>query len=383
MPVSRGRKPKKNKKPARVQQAQAAEPESLPDWMEESIEHVLDDVDVLLKAQNPRELEQATAALLGAELYRSLQGENYGLDFDLFFEAVILAATNAKPSQELWLLLHGMSAIAPPGFTSFVRAAVSKLRKALRSEPLPDWPQQAAKVKATGEVWELQDVYGTHLGVLAGFTYPGGADPTVYLFEIDTSWIPRLSGGGVYESLEQAAEAWRKRFGEQAGPAVPEPVTDPRRLEGLVNRSLEIMGDESRMTLDNWYRAERRYLALDTALKNQGMRLPPSLDLFGDIDPTVMTTPFRTWHLQTFGNEPDDFVMTELAVEWMEGLIPATWFAVSPDRIGHVRALIGDWVDDAVKPAAQALLPSWVRWLGERASLPAPLVERMVAMTTK
>ncbi|RSN38194.1 hypothetical protein DL990_04140 [Amycolatopsis sp. WAC 01416] len=375
MPVSRGRKPKKNyKKP------QVVEPAALPRWMDESIETVLDEAGGLLKAQNPRELEEATASLLGAELDRALRGENHGLDFDLFFEAVVLAAANAEPRQELWLLLQGMSAISPPGFESFVRASVSRLRKALRSEVLPEWPRLAAKIKATGDVWELQDVYGTRLGVFATFSYPGDATPTVYVFEVDTSWIPRLSGGGVHDSLDQATEAWRNRVG---GAAVPEPITDPGRLEGLASRSLDIMGDESRSVLDNWYRAERRFLALDTAWKNRGMRLPPIRSYYSGVDPTVMTVPFNAWHLETFGNEPDDLVVEELAAEWMEGIVPATWFAVSPDRLGHIRALISDWSDDPVRPAAQALLPTWARWLGERAGLPSTLVEAMVADVTK
>ncbi|MFD5095078.1 hypothetical protein ACFWMR_31060 [Amycolatopsis thailandensis] len=379
MPVSRGRRQKKNKKQAKAQKTSALEPADLPAWMPESIENVLDGATVLLKSESPRELDQATASLLGGELRRALRGENDGLDFDLFFEAVVLAVTNADPRQELWLLLQGMSAISPPGFESFVRAGVSRLRKALRSEILPGWPQLASKNKATGEVWEIQDVYGTRLGVLAAFDYPGGEAPTVYLFEIDTSWIPRLGGGGVYDSLDQAVEAWRQRFGEQATPVA---VTDPRRLEGLVNRSLDILGDESRATLDNWYRAERRYSDLDTALKNRGLRLPPS-SYYIDVDPAMMTGPFNAWHLETFGNEPDELVVEDLAAEWMEGIVPATWFAVSPDRLGHISALIGDWPDDTVRPAAQALLPKWVRWLGERAGLPSPLVEGMVAQATK
>ncbi|WP_410576065.1 hypothetical protein [Amycolatopsis sp. lyj-108] len=227
--------------------------------------------------------------------------------------------SNAEPRQEHWLPLQGMGAIAPPGFESFVRASVSRLRKALRSEILPEWPRLAAKIKASGDVWELHDVYGTRLGVLAAFCYPGDTAPTVYLFEIDTSWIPRLSGGGVYDSVDQAADAWRNRFG---GTAAPEPITDPGRLEGLVNRSLDLLGDESRTALDNWYRAERRYLALDTALKNRGLRLPPSRSYYTGIDPTVMAVPVKAWHLETFGNEPDDLVVEELAAEWMEGASP-------------------------------------------------------------
>lgn len=62
--------------------------------------------------------------------------------------------------------------------------------------------------------------------------------------------------------------------------------------------------------------------------------------------------------------------------------LPATWFAASPDRLDHVSALLRDWPDDTVRPSAQALLPTWVRWLGERAGLPSALVEGMFTQAT-
>ncbi|MDQ2707045.1 MAG: hypothetical protein M3Z25_05175 [Actinomycetota bacterium] len=48
--------------------------------------------------------------------------------------------------------------------------------------------------------------------------------------------------------------------------------------------------------------------------------------------------------------------------------------AASPRRVEFQLELIGDWTpDDPVTVAVKALMPDWVRWLGERAGLPEHL----------
>ena len=61
-----------------------------------------------------------------------------------------------------------------------------------------------------------------------------------------------------------------------------------------------------------------------------------------------------------------------LAGEWMEGALPETWFSASPARIRFQRQVIADWhPNDPVTRGVIALLPEWVRWLGERVGLTA------------
>jgi hypothetical protein len=60
-------------------------------------------------------------------------------------------------------------------------------------------------------------------------------------------------------------------------------------------------------------------------------------------------------------------------------MLPGTEHSVSPSRSESFRGLINDWVDDPVTDAALALLPEWVRWNGEQAGIPAPLIEHAVS----
>jgi hypothetical protein len=131
-----------------------------------------------------------------------------------------------------------------------------------------------------------------------------------------------------------------------------------------------VRGDEPRRVMDNWFRADARISGLDRTLRSQGRPLPAAASLYHDLDVTVLTRPFSDWHVRTLGSPPDPEVVDALAAEWMEGALPETWFSVSPARVRFQRELIGDWIhDDPVTRGVIALLPEWVRWLGERAGL--------------
>ena len=68
----------------------------------------------------------------------------------------------------------------------------------------------------------------------------------------------------------------------------------------------------------------------------------------------------------------------------MSGVIPETWFSVSPARLHHQCELISDWIDDEVTRTAIALLPDWVDWLAERADLAEPFRTQLAdALTTE
>jgi hypothetical protein len=60
-------------------------------------------------------------------------------------------------------------------------------------------------------------------------------------------------------------------------------------------------------------------------------------------------------------------------------MLSGTDHSVSPHRSESFRELIGDWLDDPVTDAARALLPEWVRWNGEQAGVPAPLIDHAVS----
>ncbi|MDQ3988676.1 MAG: hypothetical protein M3291_05685 [Actinomycetota bacterium] len=416
-PVSRGRRSKKsnksNKRGAEQRSTHGAltgspqsaftamqslvGPPQRPPWFDSSIKTVLEGAGVVMAAQGPRELEQATAELLGAELHRILREERNGMWFSWWFEELTEAAT-ARIREEVgsrdgawaapWRLLHGLTSIGSPALQSMAQTALRCTKREVRGDAAarqqPDWLRQLARITATGEVWEMRDAYGARIALIAGFSYPGGVDRSVFLFDIDACGFVEIVHAGVFDDLQQAATAWRTLVGDMAEGARPERVESAERLLCLVHCDTgeEILrGSESRTVLDNWFRARRRIHDLAEALRRQGTSLPRARSLYHDLDTDPMAAAFSSWYERRHGTEPDPEAVDELALEWMEGTLPDTWHAASPHRVEFQLALINDWVpDDPITIAVKALLPEWVRWHGEQAGLSEHLVDRGVAV---
>lgn len=424
-PVSRGRKPKKSKKSKKGKKppvrsissgwARTARPESggsapsLPrspleqlfgalgdehtQWWKPSHDRLIAASGALLAAPGPRALEQATAELIGAELYDAVLEERAGLRFDLWAmeladRAVQRTVETARQGGDAWRgpwwLLHGLAAIGSYGLGGYAREQVSlaarSLPRDLRSAE-PAWLNLLADIKATGDVRVMRDAYGTRFGVIAGFCYPGGVDPSVYLLDIDACGLVRLAGAGVFDDAEQAAAAWRDQVGVSAEGLTPA-AASPESLTCLVyceHEEQDVIGDESRMMMDNWFRAPRRIRDIDEAYRERGIVLPEYSPRYHDIDVAPMAGPFAEWYSGRYGRVPGREAVEALAEEWLEGMLPGTEHSVSPHRSEYVRELIGDWLDDPVTDAVRALLPEWVRWNGEQAGIPAPLIDRAVS----
>jgi hypothetical protein len=362
-PVSRGRKPKKAKK--RPGKGPRPERPTPPAWFEPATKNVLGAARTLSSADGPRELEQRTAELLGAEMYPVLHDGREGLWFEWWFQELVTAAQTSEHG--VWLL-HGLAAIE----TSSAAAAACRRARKSRAD-LPAWLGDLLKVTATGEVFRMTDAYGIRFGVLAGVTHGRGGDSSVFLFDIDASEEVRLASAGAFDDVAQAAAAWREAVGPAAADTQPLPVTDSRELSCLAQWDAGddmVMGDEPRSVVDNWFRAQRRSHDVAAALRRRGMPLPLAESLY-DIDVTSMSDEFIAWHVDRHGGEPDPDVVEAVAAEWMEGALPETWYSVSPRRVAHRLVLISDWIpDDPITVAAKALLPVWATWLGERAGLP-------------
>jgi hypothetical protein len=419
-PVSRGRKIKKSKITSGLRGAarrrtfgmQTGQPQSAftamqsllgppqrPAWFDSSSKAVLDRAGVVMAARGPRELEQATAELLGTELHRVLREEREGMWFSWWFEELTEAAT-ARIREEVssqgnrweppWRLLHGLTSIGSPALQSTARRALGRAKKELRGDAAmwqqPDWLRQLARTMATGEVWEMRDAYGARIALIAEFSYPGGVDRSVFLFDVDACGFVEIVHAGVFDDVQQAATAWRAMVGDTAEDARPERVETADRLLCLVHcdSGEEILrGTQSRTVLDNWFRARRRIHDLAEALRKRGMPLPAARSLYHDLDTDPMASAFTSWHVQRHGSEPDPEAVGALAQEWMKGTLPDTWHAVSPHRVEFQLALINDWIpDNPITIATKALLPEWVRWHGEQAGLPTHLLDRGVAVAT-
>lgn len=407
-PVSRGRKPKKSGKrvprPARTRTAPHPDlpPESAlavlrrtlgsnerPAWFDDSTRRALDGAAALVAATGPRELEQLTTKLVGAELYRAIHDARQDLRFDWWFAELADAARNrlaqAVGSEEwrppFWLL-HGLAAIAPPALVPTLPSR--GFVKSLRAEPAPPlWLSDATRIAATGEVWWMRDTYGTRYAVMAGFRYPRSNGQHVLLLDIDTSGFVVLVDVAVVDDVQQAATTWRDAVGDSAAAAQPEPVTDPDQLRCLVQLDptdeAVVRGGESRSVIDNWFRADRRIREIRDAMRKRRMPLPAATNLYRDLDISVMTRPFTEWRAATGAVGPNPESVDALAAEWMEGTLPQTWFSVSPRRVEFQLELIGDWIVDEITTEVLNLMPSWVRWLGDRAGLPEHLRERAIA----
>lgn len=419
-PVSRGRKSKKGKTTSGLRGAgrrrtfgmQTGQPQSAftamqsllgppqrPAWFDSSNKAVLDRAGVVMAARGPRELEQATAELLGAELHRVLREEREGMWFSWWFEELTEAATarireevssRTNGSEPLWRLLHGLTSIGSPALQSIAQKALDRAKKELRGDATlrqqPDWVRHLARITATGEVWEMRDAYGTRIALIAGFSYPDGVDRSVFLFDVDACGFVEIVHAGVFDDVQQAATAWRALLGDTAENARPERVETAERLLCLVHcdSGEEILrGSESRTVLDNWFRARRRIHDLADALRKREMPLPTARSLYHGLDTDPMAKTFTSWHVRRHGSEPDPEVVAALAQEWMEGTLPETWHAISPHRVEFQLGLINDWIpNDPITIEAKALLPEWVRWHGEQAGLPMHLIDRGVAVAT-
>ncbi|MCK2240633.1 MULTISPECIES: hypothetical protein [unclassified Crossiella] len=419
-PVSRGRK-KKGKK--RAQDHDIAEPDFLadpdfpvdlydefdpdpfhyedqavelppePSWFGPAAAMVLAGAPGLVAANRPRELEQLTAELLGSALRHASETGDAGNQLPRWFclvaeEAAARLARTSTDADALWRLSYGLTSIGSPSLAAATQAALNRARRSRiggsTSRTQPKWLRQLAKIKATGQVWRMVDAYGTRLALIAEFSYPREADTSVFLFDVDVSGFVDLVEPGVHDDMHQAAEAWRAAVGDTAADGRPHPVASPDELLPLFHLELaDISGMEApaRQVTDNVFRSGRRVIDLVDALRHNGKPLPELVSLYHGIDVRPMADQFRDWHSRRHGVAPDEETVEALAEEWLEGTLPETAYRVSPRRINFQLRLIGDWADADFSHSVRALLPEWVRWLGEHTNLPDHLVQRVLAVT--
>lgn len=370
-----------------------------PGWFAPAVKRVLDAADALLAAQGPRELEQATAVLLGGEFEHALRAEREGLWLrwwtqvliDVGTGRVIEALDAGDPGwQPAMRLLHGLTSIVPADLLPAARSGLGRARKAARKQAgssfatQPGWLATMHKPEPTGRVWRLVDSYGDRFGILTEVRYPGEPS-SVFLSDIDAASFTHLSGGGDFDNADDAVDAWRSSVGESAAGAAPVVVTDPgdlRCLAAAFSRSAApetFFGDEQRPVLDNWLRARRRFDDLHRVFTSRGMHVPETMRRDRVIDTTEWVRDFAAWHADRHGHSPNTDAVDAVAHEWLEIVLPGTESAASPRRAHTFRELMGDWVDDDVTHAARRLLPEWVRWCAEDTGVPAHLVEQAVS----
>jgi len=379
---------------------QLAGPRERPWWFGASIRRMLRRDDAVMAAAGPRELEQAVAELTGAEVYWALNEPRSGLWFEWWFEDLVQAAADRVKAeaagesggwQAPWRLLHGLAAIGSPALRSAAIHAVKDAGRALtprQSAAAPDWLGLCPDGSVTGGVWAMRDDYRTRFAVLAECGYPGGVDPHVLLLDVDACVAVTPVHAAVFDSLDQAVAGWRESKGDTASTAVPEPVTDYSQLGFLVHCDVSpngpFRGDEPRGYADNLFRVNRRTHDIADAMAARGHQWPgeSSLHHGRTAAAEAMAEAFGDWYVRRHGREPSGEVIRWLAGDWIVGTLPGYENAVSPHRVRALLAYMDDdWLPEepATAPAYE-LLPEWVRWNGEQAGVPRPLIERSAAV---
>ncbi|MGH3864319.1 hypothetical protein [Actinokineospora sp.] len=374
-PVSRGRKPKKSAKSKKSAKAvlrrYSAPVPKRPRWFDQATATAMARADTLTAATSPRDLDNRTAELLGEQLHWALHEIRRDLRFGQWFTELGSAALGASAdTPSAALLFHGLRAMT----SADAAADAARDLPTTSCEGLPSWAAATGDYEATGEVVKLRDAYGTRFGFVASYRYPGGQDPHTYLFDVDTSFVAQLVGGGLYDDVDQAVAAWRAAVGAAADSAKAEAVTSFDGLQCLIGFSRDLMGDESREVMREWLRATDRLSRLTATFDTTD-----SPTHRADRDHAPMAAEFTDWHVTRFGAPPHPDGLDILASEWVQGAEPETRYAASPERLRTHAAVISDlYYPDDVR-AALGLMPTWSTWLAERAGLPDPLRADLLA----
>ncbi|GAA3449066.1 hypothetical protein [Dactylosporangium matsuzakiense] len=388
-PVSRGRKPKKQKKSRGGRKPQPfladfTRPVGRPAWFDPALAAAVAETAMLAGVSGPRELEEATATLIGARLHAAdgMGATRYGAWTEELVGVLAERVREGGPEwRGAWFCLHGLLSITPAEMSDWVGEVIEELRPAL-----PDagdgWLAAMSQIAPTGEAWRLVDAYGTRIGLAAEFRYPEPGEPMVYLLDFDISGFPRLESAGVHDDLDHAVTAWRNEVGPSAAGAEPRPIGDGADVAVLTYwdmGELFVTGFESRTVMDNWYRSQRRADDLIAALAKRGVDLPKHRSLVEELDIEPTVTAFTTWYIDHHQQAPAPEPTEALAAEWLETALPGTELAVSPRRVQTVLQLVGDWMDGDLADGVRALLPEWIRWNAAQVGLPPEFTEAALA----
>lgn len=359
-------------------------------WWRPSITQILADTGPLIDAAGPRELEQASAELVGATLHRAIGEHTAGFALLDWLAALIDAAGKAdRGSAGPRYLLHGITALAPHRLARAAATQLGRLGGPRTGDP--EWLAATGSVTPTGEVHLLADGYHTRFAVLVCCHRPGrDSGNEVFLLDVDACTpIIRPFDAGPYDSQDDAAQAWRDTVGPSATGAEPDDA-DPAQLAEILPFPTDdpgVVGDESRRLMDNYFRIMRRCDDLRSTLADAGTPLPTDTEwrrgLYHDAPVDPYLDAFTAWYTSRHGTAPDGQAARWLVEEWTHGTIAQTRLACPPHRTANVRERIAlEWDDDPTTKAALALIPAWVRWCADQTGLTPNLTERAYAAAT-
>jgi hypothetical protein len=330
---------------------------------------LLDESGDLLAVTGPRQLEQATAEMLGAALSTR---EVSHLRPDMVFRELVEVARDRVRSDIAgsndtwrgpWWLLHGLASLGSFGDGGYAAQQIAAVKVPAGE---PNWLGLLPGVSLTGDVYELRDTWGLEIGIIGEFAYPGG-DPHVYLLGLDASWDISITAAGVYDDVAAAETAWRSSLsaGETASEIQPITRNGLAILYGAEHCE-ELTGLDNLLT--EHYRAERRIGDIVTKLGSRRAKPSPGTDA-GE---------FMAWYRARRGSDPDEDLAVSLSEEWDLGLTPGTSDLMSPRRAnGFYEYVLNMFV---VEPAElDDMVPEWIRWRGEKTGTAPEVIETLIA----
>jgi hypothetical protein len=400
-PVSRGRKKKshvKSKKSARRVPSPAVEQRRMdaahalleretretPTWFDQATSAVLASSAGLVQLGSPREVEDAVVRALGEQLHRVLAGDAIATPFDRWFAELVDHAADAvheglergdgwRPALRL---LYGLASSASGSAREQAEEALANAQMALRGAGLegdePRWLRAAARVRTSGQLWQMTDRFGGRFGLFAELDDRSGRTG-VYAWDVDVCSMPVATGGGWFDDIDAATTWWREHVGAAAD-GEPDPAPDLGPLSALTSM---LHGGETRIAVDEFFRHRRRIEDLEAA-----RREPDERD--GEPwkpDVSALAGEFDAWLRRRGIDDTDSDLLEGFVREAVMGDVGPDGVA-SAHRASHLYEYLNDDVDphDAAFGVFTALMPLWFRFRGEARGLSEAEFDRVAAV---
>jgi hypothetical protein len=274
-----------------------------------------------------------------------------------------------------WQVLTAVAGVLPYSDSEAVAGAIAQLRNTMGSV----LPAKLSGPDVSGPVLWARDRYGSRFAVAAPIVV---ADQPVrwYLWDIDACGHEAFTvHSGFYPTSEAALAAWQTEVGGiAAAGAELTPVDDPWLLAELLPAAEGIFGTggESVAQFAEYHRSRR----LAEAVKQVTRVREPRPD-GGGLDAAAAAVEFTLWLRSVGGGRRDvpadlDELARELADSWCLNDIAAVYATCSPHRVALCVPHVRNYYLDDFAERLVALLPEWIRWLGERNAIPRELTDR-------
>ncbi|MPY80937.1 MAG: hypothetical protein GEV04_21370 [Actinophytocola sp.] len=286
-------------------------------------------------------------------------------------EEALAESTAADGWQGPWRILAAVAGIVPSWLGEPVDDAVRQLREHPGGQHLPALPKGP---RVTGEVVWTRDAYGSRFGIAAPVSTPQRPNRW-YLWDVDAcGFRPFTVHSAYYPTAEAALSAWRAGVGDVAGGGSSfSPVDDPGLLAELLptHEGIFRTGCENGEQFAEYHRARRLAEAVMRGLRRGRATTP--------VDPEAEApTEFLRWLETQRGDlHPDaDELVRELVESWQIEVPAALFYCCSPHRMACAVLHIRNYYQDDFAAELIELLPDWMRWLATRSGLSPELVER-------